>query len=72
MALCIYAEPQATDYVTITGRVRISDDQSIWLATQAIIERYVPREAVEERMRQLRAQNRVIITLTPERVLFRA
>lgn len=72
MAMCIYSDPQAADYVTISGPVRISDDESIWPQTRAIIERYVPPEGVEERMRQLRAQNRVIVTLTPERVFFRS
>jgi hypothetical protein len=37
-----------------------------------IIERYVPAARVEERLAQLRTQNRVILSLTPESVVFRA
>ncbi len=72
MAICVYSEPQAADYVTMSGPVEISDDDAIWPLTQAIVERYVPAEAVAERMRQLRSQNRVIITLAPEHVFFRS
>jgi Pyridoxamine 5'-phosphate oxidase len=72
MTVCIYTEPLAQDYVTLWGHVSIRDDDSIWPDTRAIVERYVPPAGVEARMQQLRAQNRVIIDFTPERVLFRA
>jgi hypothetical protein len=52
--------------------VNIRDDESIWPDTRAIVERYVPAQGVEERLQQLRAQNRVILDFKPERVLFRA
>ncbi len=71
MAVCVYTEPGAADYVAITGRVTIADDESIWPVTRAIVERYVARDQVAARMTELRAQNRVIISLTPERVVFR-
>ena len=72
MSLCIYAEPMAQDYVTLWGHVSIRDDASIWPDTRAIVVRYVPPADVETRLQQLRAQNRVILDFTPERVLFRA
>ena len=72
MTVCIYSAPQAQDYVTLWGRVTIRDDESIWPDTRTIVERYVPTQGVEERMQQLRTQNRVILDFKPERVLFRA
>ena len=72
MTVCIYSAPQAQDYVTLWGRVTIRDDESIWLDTRTIVERYVPAQGVEARMQQLRTQNRVILDFKPERVLFRA
>jgi PPOX class probable F420-dependent enzyme len=72
MTVCVYSEPQARGYVTLWGHVRIRDDASIWPDTRAIVERYVPAQDVEARLQQLRTQNRVILDLTPERILFRA
>ena len=37
-----------------------------------IVERYVRPDGVEARMRNLRRQNRVIISLEPQRAVFRA
>ncbi len=71
LSVCIYSEPSAQDYVVLTGRVEVSDGESIWPVTRAIVERYVARDQVAARMTELRAQNRVIISLTPERVVFR-
>ena len=65
------SEPLAVEYVTVVGRAEIYDDDSICPETQAIVERYVRPEGVEARMRELRAQNRVIISVVPERVVFR-
>ena len=72
LAVCIYSEPNAQDYVVVTGRVEITDDDSIWPTTRAIVARYVELGQVEERMDLLRMQNRVIISLTPEKVAFRS
>ena len=46
MSVCIYSEPQAQDYVTLWGHVTIRDDDSIWPDTRAIVERYVPHQAL--------------------------
>ena len=72
MTVCIYAVPQAQDYVTLWGHASIRDDDSIWPDTRVIVERYVPPQDVEARLQQLRTQNRVIVDFTPDRVLFRA
>ncbi len=72
MAVCVYTEPGAADYVAITGRGTITDDESIWPVTRAIVERYVAPDGVDARMRTLRTENRVIISLIPDRVSFRA
>ena len=71
LAACIYSEPAAADYVTLSGRARIVEDESLWPETQAITERYMVGERVEEHMRRLRVQDRVILSMTPERVVFR-
>ena len=70
LTVCVYSDPEAIEYCALTGQAEVSDDDSIWPETQAIVERYQTPEATEERMAQLRTQNRIIISLTPERVLF--
>ncbi len=71
IAVCIYSGPLAEDYVTLWGKAEISDDGSIWPETQAIFERYVSIDQMNARMRELRTQNRVIISLVPDRVILR-
>lgn len=69
--MCVTTEPLARNYVTVRGTADIIDDASIWPVTEAIVRRYVPAEGVGARMEQLRAEDRVIISLAPERVHFR-
>ena len=71
LTVCVYGEPRAHGYATIMGRAEISDNESIWPITRTIVERYVPPDGVETRMRELRSENRVIINVEPERVVFR-
>ena len=71
VSLCICTEPLASEYATIWGRAEITDDESIWPTTQRIVERYVAPDIVEDRMAMLRTQDRVIISVTPDRVMFR-
>ena len=71
LAVCVYSEPLAAEYATLRGHAQISDNISIWPETQAIVERYVAPDRVAAHMRVLRAQQRVIISLAPERVVFR-
>ena len=72
ITVCICSEPLAESYATIWGRAEISDGESIWPETRAIVERYVAPERVDERMSVLRSQNRVIVSVVPERVVFGA
>jgi PPOX class probable F420-dependent enzyme len=71
LAVCVYSEPLAGNYVAIRGHAEIVDGGAIWPITRAIVVRYVAPEQVEGRMQELRTQNRVIISMTPERVVFR-
>ena len=71
MTVCVYSEPAAEDYVTVWGQVEISDDESIWPLTRELVERYKEPADAESHVRRLRTQNRIIISLEPERVVFR-
>ena len=71
LVVCITSEPWAENYVTLSGRAEIVDDDSIWPDTRAIVERYVSPERVVARIRQLRTQDRVIISMMPDRAVFR-
>ena len=68
MAVCIYSDTAAHEYVTLRGTVEILDGDDIWPDTRAIVERYVRPDGVEERMAALRRENRVILSLTPDSV----
>ena len=54
------------------GRAEIRDDDSIWEDTRAIVERYVEPDRVEARMDVLRGEDRVIVSVEPDGVVFRA
>ena len=72
LAVCVYSDLEASEYVTLRGSAEIADGESIWDETRAIVERYVEPDRVDERMRVLRTQDRVLISMVPERVVFRA
>ena len=72
LAVCVCSEPRAAQYATLTGWAEIIDDDSIWPETQAIVERYVAPELVDAHIRELRTQYRVIISVSPDRVIFRS
>ncbi|MXY42827.1 MAG: PPOX class F420-dependent oxidoreductase [Dehalococcoidia bacterium] len=71
LAVCVLTEPLAQEYVAVRGTADIIDDDSIWPVTEAIVRRYVRPERVQARMEQLRTEDRIIISLKPERVHFR-
>lgn len=71
MSVCVASEPMARDYVSITGPVSISEDDSIWPVTRIILGRYMSADVIDRRIDQMRSEGRVILWLTPERVLFR-
>ena len=72
IAVCVCSEPMAEEYVTVRGRAEVRDDDSIWADTRAIVERYVEPDGVEARMETLRGEDRVIISVEPDGVVFRA
>ena len=69
ITLCFYSEPAAQDFATVWGHAEISDDESIWPVTRALVDRYEDPEAAERRMERLRTQDRIIISVRPERVV---
>ena len=71
ISVCVCSEPMAEEYVTVRGRAEIRDDDSIWADTRAIVERYVEPDGVEARMNTLRREDRVIIGVEPDAVVFR-
>ena len=71
LAVCVLTEPLAQEYVSVRGTAEIIDDDSIWPVTEAIVRRYVSPERVQARMDQLHTEDRIIISLKPERVHFR-
>ena len=71
MTVCIAVEPMARDYVSISGPVSISEDDSIWPVTRSIIGRYMSADVVDERIEHMKTEGRVILWLTPEKVAFR-
>ena len=71
MAVCIFSDTMAHEYAVLRGAVEIRDGDDIWPDTQAIVERYVKPDGVEKRMAALRRENRVILSLMPDRVHFR-
>ena len=60
----------AEESVTVRGASEVIGDESIWSITEAIVRRYVPPEDVQPRMEQLHREDRIIISMTPERALF--
>ena len=70
-AICICSEPQAEEYVTVSGPARIIHGESIWGPTREIIERYTAPEETDAFMDMLRKQDRVLLAVTPEKVFFR-
>lgn len=71
LSLCVYSDMSASGYLAIYGRAKIYENANIWPVTQSIVERYVPPDLVEARMRHLRTENRVIISVDVEHVVFR-
>lgn len=69
-SLCVYSIPDGLEYVTLKGTASVSEGDSIWEETQAIVDLYELPEAAANRMARLRGQNRVIVTLIPEKINF--
>lgn len=70
MSVCVMTEPLAVEYATIRGSVNIIDGDTIWPIVEGIVRRYVPEDKVNDRMAALMKEDRVIISMTPERAHF--
>lgn len=72
VSLCVYSDMSASNYLAIYGEAKIYEDATIWPVTQSIVERYVPPDLVEEYMGEIRRpENRVIMSVDVERVVFK-
>ena len=69
-SLCVFSAPEGIEYASLSGWTTISDDKSIWEDTRAIVDIYERPVEAEKRMRRLRTQERILITLYPDRILF--
>ena len=69
LSVCVVSEPRGQNYASITGLADIRDDESIWIETRDIVERYVEPGRVESWIADLQKQDRVIISLKPERIV---
>jgi PPOX class probable F420-dependent enzyme len=67
ISVCIYDPPTASNYVVISGTATCHD-QDIWDEARRIIERYRPADQVEAYLARWKAEPRVLITVTPERI----
>lgn len=70
MSVCVMTEPLAVEYATIQGSVNIMEGDTIWPIVEGIVRRYVPEDKVNDRMAALLKEDRVLISMTPERVHF--
>ncbi len=69
-SLCVYSVPDGLEYVSLAGTASVAAGDAIWGETQAIVDLYELPEQAQRRMARLRSQNRVIITLVPEKIDF--
>jgi PPOX class probable F420-dependent enzyme len=69
-SVCVYSEPEAFEYASLSGTVTVIDDDSLWTETRAIVDRYELPEDADKRMHRLENQNRVILSLEVDRVHF--
>ena len=66
-SVCVYSEPEAFEYASLSGTVTMIDDDSLWTETRAIVDRYELPEDADKRMHRLENQNRVILSLEVDR-----
>jgi hypothetical protein len=69
-SVCIYSDPEAYEYATLSGTATVVDDGPLWAETRVIVDRYELPEQADARMRRLERQNRVILSLENDRVQF--
>jgi hypothetical protein len=52
-SVCVYSEPEAFEYASLSGTVIVIDYDSLWTETRAIVDRYELPEDADNRMRRL-------------------
>ena len=68
ITVCVYACPLASEYVVVRGTATFRD-HDMWDDVRRVMERYVEREGLEEHMNLWKTQPRVLVTVTPQRIL---
>ena len=71
ITVCVYSEPLAADYVIIEGECDIVPKEKIFPITEQIIKLYVPKNLVDQRLEQIKKENRVLLKIKPKRFLSR-
>lgn len=71
VSLCIYSEPLASDYVVIEGKCDILPKEKIFPITEEIVKLYVPDNLVQDRVSQIKKEDRVLLKITPDKYLSR-
>ena len=69
-SVCVYSEPEAFEYASLSGTATVIDDDPLWTETRAIVDRYELPEDADSRMRRLEQQNRMILSIEVDRVHF--
>ena len=69
-SVCVYSEPEAFEYASLSGTVTVIDDDSLWTETPVIVNRYELPDDADKRICRLEHQNRVILPLEVDRVHF--
>ena len=52
-SVCVYSEPEAFEYASLSGTVTVIDYDSLWTETRAIVDRHELPEDADNRMRRL-------------------
>ena len=71
ISVCIYDPPVASNYVVISGTATCKD-QDIWDEARRIIARYRAPDEVDDYLARWKTEQRVLVTVTPERIATRA
>ena len=74
MAVCVYEPPLASDYVVVQGAATIDDlvpTSELWGTARLVIERYVDAAEVDAYVERWKAEPRILVTITPEKIYTR-
>ncbi len=74
MSVCVYEPPLASDYVVVQGAATIDDlvpTSELWGTARLVIERYVDAAEVDAYVERWKAEPRILVTITPEKIYTR-